>query len=254
MTVSSAKPFSASDPILSLDVGDVHLWFCHSQEILGDADSDTFKRNVLSRYAAIAPGEWRFARGPHGKPRLQEAPVALDFNLSHSGDWLCCAVTGGMPVGIDIEFCNPQRDLAVVARRFFQAGEVLDLDSGPPAGTVERFYEYWTLKEADIKSRGEALGPQLEQVGFTLTGQEVSALSPLRITRLSSPPAGPDAFYLLLEPAPDYRVAACLLTDKGLVPRLGTFELCEDGSAGTLPARLLGASGDIAWRAPAREK
>lgn len=254
MTVSSAKPSSDSDHSLPLDCGDLHLWFCHRQQVAGRADSDAFKRSILSRYAAVAPDEWRFTHGPHGKPALQDAPLALDFNISHSGDWLCCAVTGGIPVGIDIEFCNSQRDLAVLARRFFQPEEALDINSRRAPGMVERFYDYWTLKEADIKSRGEALGPQLEQVGFTLTGQEVSPRAPLRITPLSSSPARSDAFYLLLEPAPDYRASACLLPGRGLVPRLGLFELRADGSAGLLPARLLGASGDYAWNAPAREQ
>ena len=39
------------------------------------ANSDQFKRQLLSRYADVAPPEWRFSLGEHGKPALLEPAV-----------------------------------------------------------------------------------------------------------------------------------------------------------------------------------
>lgn len=52
----------------------------------------------------------------NGKPVVRQLP-SFHFNLSHSGDWVVCAVDDA-PVGIDIEEIKPI-DLAI-AKRFFQ--------------------------------------------------------------------------------------------------------------------------------------
>jgi hypothetical protein len=39
------------------------------------ANSDQFKRQLLSRYADVAPPEWRFSPGEHGKPALLDPVV-----------------------------------------------------------------------------------------------------------------------------------------------------------------------------------
>lgn len=52
----------------------------------------------------------------NGKPVVRHIP-SFHFNLSHSGDWVVCAIDDA-PVGIDIEEIKPI-DLAI-AKRFFQ--------------------------------------------------------------------------------------------------------------------------------------
>jgi len=120
------------------------------------AGSDQFQREVLSRYANVAPADWRFSRGEHGKPGLLDSPRPLDFNLSHSGDWLACAITAGTAVGLDIEYCDPDRDVLKLARRFFQTHEIAALQACNREEQTARFYDYWTLKEARERS-GEIL-------------------------------------------------------------------------------------------------
>jgi 4'-phosphopantetheinyl transferase len=190
------------------------------------ANSDQFKREVLSRYAKVAPADWRFSRGEHGKPGLLDSPLPLDFNLSHSGDWLACAVTAGTAVGLDIEYCDPSRDLLKLARRFFQAREIAGLQACTAAEQTVRFYDYWTLKEARIKARGQALGPGLESAGFQLdfpVGAE-GVTGPGEI-REDPEDLATRAYYCLLEPAADYRLAICWLPPAAVLPRLRLFEL-----------------------------
>jgi hypothetical protein len=148
---SEGRAPDVSGGLLTLGVQELHLWL---HPIHAIASSDQFKREVLSRYAPMAPADWCFVQGENGKPWLENPPRPLDFNLSHSGDWLVCAVTAGSAVGVDLEVCEPQRDVMKLARRFFRAPEIAALQACPLEQQLERFYDYWTLKEARIKCRG----------------------------------------------------------------------------------------------------
>ena len=230
MTDSSASAFSASeaspdDPAEGrpdLGATDVHLWLCHGNQV---SNSDDFKRRVLSRYASVAPADWQFTLSPHGKPLLVTQTCALDINLSHSGDWLACAVTAGTPVGVDIEYCGSERDVMKLARRFFREEEVVALQSGSTASQRDRFYDYWTLKEAAVKARGEALAPGLQLRAFSLCFPRRRNNRNGRISVSTS--EGPDeAYYCLLDPLAGYRMAICWLSVSPR-PRLRMFELGE---------------------------
>jgi 4'-phosphopantetheinyl transferase len=235
VTKSSASAYSASDPQaavvragpLCLGAQDVHVWLCLRSRFAG---SDTFKRHVLSRYAAVMPADWEFSRGAQGKPYLTDPSHALDFNLSHSGDWLACAVTAGVPVGVDIEQCNPQRnpqrDVMTLARRFFRAEEVEALASCGPEQQRDQFYNLWTLKESAVKARGGVLVSGLDSRGFTVVFNN-EPLSGCGRIALTTPDDTDTAHYCLLHMQPDYRLALCWLPDSVLLPRVQVFELCD---------------------------
>ena len=221
MTGSLARPSSASEQTLALGAQDLHLWLCH-RDVLDS--SDEFRRGVLSRYASVAPQDWRFRQGEHGKPLVLDPPLTVDFNLSHSGDWLACAVTAGVQVGVDIERCDGQRDLLTLARRFFQAAEVADILSLAGGARECRFYDYWTLKEAAIKAGGGALGPELERTGFVI--RSVPADAPAIIERAPGE-ACTGAYHCLLAPLPDYRLAVCWRGPEAIRPNLALYNWRE---------------------------
>jgi len=141
-------------------VDEVHLWLCRP----GTAGPESLLRECLSRYVPCPPARWRFTRNPNGKPAVAAAPRPLAFNLSHSNGWLAIAVTAGAPVGVDIEYCDPRRDVLRLARRYFHPGEVAALEQRDAAGRRALFYDLWTLKEARIKARGGALWRDLSQL------------------------------------------------------------------------------------------
>ena len=209
---------------------DLHLWLCSRERVDG---SDTFKRGVLARYAGTAPEALQFSEGEHGKPRLVNAGRPLEFNLSHSGDWLVCAVTAGTTVGVDLERCRPERASMKVARRFFREQEAALLEKSSDASMVEHFYDFWTLKEAAIKARGEALAPGLSAYGFTLEYPDGDGESG-RITATATDAAR----YVLLDPLAGYRVALCWLGAADQAPRLGLFEWREGGEAAPVTTAL----------------
>lgn len=98
----------------------------------------------------------------HGKPYVKGLPV--EFNISHSGDMVVCAVDD-KSVGIDIEQIRPI-DLTV-AKRICTDEELLYLFGYKPenqdfTNTTDteiliRFFELWTAKEACGKQCGYGL-------------------------------------------------------------------------------------------------
>ena len=127
-------------------------------------------RSVLSRYAAVAPADWRFGAGPHGKPFICEPELgwALSFNLSNTDGLIACAVSWGADVGIDVENAARSVESAGIASSYFAPAEAGALLALPVAEQRERFFVYWTLKESYIKARGLGLAIPLEQFWFSL--------------------------------------------------------------------------------------
>jgi 4'-phosphopantetheinyl transferase len=150
-----------------------------------DRDRDAFLmtralvRTMLSRYAPVAPAEWRFIATEYGRPEILDRPADLPdlrFNISHTRGMIACAVTIGREVGIDIEDIN--RGLTHdVAGRFFADAEVDDLHALPEHEQARVFFDYWTLKEAYIKARGFGLALPLGDFAFKLNPPHAPAIS-----------------------------------------------------------------------------
>lgn len=160
--------------------------------------------HLLLRHALRARGvadhDWRRASGPYGKPCLQGA-TALEFNLSHAGRWVMCALAP-TPVGVDIEQVRAI-DLEL-AQRFFHPAEYAALMACAPALRRDYFFRLWTAKEAYVKALG--LGFQRDLASFAVlpgAGQAVTLDDP------QAPAAGPR--FTLAEVACDsgYRLALC---------------------------------------------
>jgi 4'-phosphopantetheinyl transferase len=128
-------------------------------------------RTMLSRYAAVAPAEWKFIANVHGRPEILDRPAGvpdLRFNLSHTEGLIACAVTIGREVGVDVEHVE-RRLTHDVPGRFFAPREVADLRALPETDQKNVFFDYWTLKEAYIKARGFGLALPLGDFAFQLS-------------------------------------------------------------------------------------
>jgi 4'-phosphopantetheinyl transferase len=115
-------------------------------------------RCLLGQYLQQAPQEIQFCYSAHGKPALMGfgPSRSLSFNLSHSGGVALFAVAQE-PVGIDLEWINPQIRGDAIARRRFSAPEQAELSRLSPSERQTRFFQLWTRKEALIKLFGDRL-------------------------------------------------------------------------------------------------
>lgn len=110
-----------------------------------------------------------FSTNDYGKPFLA-GESDFHFNLSHSGDWVVCAVDN-MPVGIDVEKIHDV-DLNL-SERFFSEEEHKYLLAMESSRRREAFFELWTLKESYIKADGRGLSIPLNSFSFSFQGGNI---------------------------------------------------------------------------------
>ncbi|OAF15575.1 4'-phosphopantetheinyl transferase [Bradyrhizobium centrolobii] len=126
-------------------------------------------RLALSHVAPnVAPSDWSFSTGRYGRPFVA-APAtstALHFSLSHADGCVACVVSRHEAVGVDVETVSRRVAPLSTALRFFAPEEVETLRGLPEPDAIQRFFDYWTLKEAYLKARGFGLNLPLD--GFAM--------------------------------------------------------------------------------------
>jgi len=186
----------------TLSPGAVHLWYTLSDDIAPPAALDAYLgllspeertrharflnerarheylitralcRTVLSRYADLAPVDWRFRANEWGRPEIDVLELGhLRFNLSNTRGLVACAVALDGEIGVDVEALDRVGDLLEIAERFMAAPESAAIRALPPDAQGFRFFTYWTLKEAYIKARGMGLSIPLDKFWFLLDGE-----------------------------------------------------------------------------------
>ncbi len=122
------------------------------QWVKQDADNmllgATLMRHIIWEVFQIPISQQYIAYGSHGKPYLRDYPNA-HFNISHSGQYVACAVAD-RPVGIDVQIIGAYRP--DVAARVCSGEELAGIEvSDAPAS---EFTKLWTRKEAHLKMLG----------------------------------------------------------------------------------------------------
>ena len=81
------------------------------------AGAHALLRRALGQTLECAPADLRFEAGKNDRPRLSGYSGELDFNLSHSGPYVACAVVDSGRVGIDVEAHNLRMDYLEILGR-----------------------------------------------------------------------------------------------------------------------------------------
>lgn len=94
----------------------------------------------------------------HGRPFMVDS--YWDFNLSHSGEYVVCALLKHGRGGIDIERIKP---IEIIDFKRNMSVEEWAIISTPDI-SYERFYDYWTMKESVMKADGRGLYLPLQDI------------------------------------------------------------------------------------------
>ncbi len=194
----TAYGYNAEPPSQTLSPGHVHIWIAstgksdrkqiienaHSllnlvererlQSIRSSTARDRFLigrgmlHNVLAQYMGTTPGSVRLSAIPGEKPRIVGVNSAnIDFNLSHCGDTIACAITRDAQLGIDV--ISPNRNAAAdrIARTFFPEQEQRSVarQIGQNSGHARRLL---ALKESIAKAIGGSIWDTLSSVDLDL--------------------------------------------------------------------------------------
>ena len=138
------------------------LKFIHSEDLQRSLFAELLIRKLLIERYRLNNKEIRFLVNEYGKPYCDRVDD-FHFNVSHSGDWVVCAVDR-VPVGIDIEKISAI-DLDI-SKNFFSEQEHQDLmQSDDP---FEYFFTLWSLKESYIKLIGKGLSHPLNSFSMKM--------------------------------------------------------------------------------------
>lgn len=143
-----------------------------------------------------------FNNNKYGKPYL-EGYKEFCFNISHSCEWVVCAVHN-LPVGIDIEINKPI-DLKI-AERFYSKHEFNELISRDDSQRAALFYDLWTLRESYVKAVGMGFYIPFSSFSFLIDSDNGIEL----VTD-----SEPDNYYFrLYDIDSNYKMAVCSRTNE----------------------------------------
>ena len=173
-------------------------------------------RLILASYCETNPRNLAFSVNKFGKPRLLPPNDWLDFNTSHSEDYMVIGLTRGSPVGLDVQWAGGKADTEKLSKAFFSPLEHQWLSELPARQRREAFYCTWTRKEAFTKAIG--LGLSLPMSNYSVT---VDPCITPRIVSVQDNSVVPDEWMLRDIPMPEgYRASAavygnctCILAD-----------------------------------------
>lgn len=121
-------------------------------------------RALLAGYTGIPAAEIAFCYTENGKPHVTGSEV--EFNVSHSGDWVVLAFGRDRSIGIDIEQIKREMDVKAIAARYFSAQEMDWMEKADDPHAV--FFQLWARKEAYVKACGSTLFTELKRVSVPI--------------------------------------------------------------------------------------
>ena len=135
-------------------------------------------RLILTQYVNSEPHSLSFVRDQHGKPELVHNKHNIRFNLSHNNQVIIMVVCVNDDIGCDIE--DPKRKVSIepITRRYFSKQEHIDIAHLKGEQQQQRFFQFWTLKEAFVKATGRGISLGLDTFQFQLTTGEYDKISP----------------------------------------------------------------------------
>ena len=158
-------------------------------------------RTLLGGYLHLKPQDIELKTKCEGKPFIENQGTTsrIEFNVSHSGEWILMGFSLDQSLGIDVE---QRRELVFgdLVNDFFTPSEQKHWNALHPDQHSMAFFSAWTRKEAYLKAIG--LGLMKAPNSFAIS---VNDKSPSKIEWCSDNPTTCSQWQIIdLEPAPGY--------------------------------------------------
>ncbi len=128
-----------------------------------------FIRKILAHYTSLDAAKLDLSPIVNQKPKLENSPFRIHFNISHSGNKILVALGFNSDVGIDVEKIIPDFDMDGFAEANYHPNELEQFRSMKGIEETDYFYKIWTRKEAWLKLTGEGINDKLKELDFSGT-------------------------------------------------------------------------------------
>jgi 4'-phosphopantetheinyl transferase len=111
-------------------------------------------RFAVAHLTGLASDQFSVVEKSDNPPQLtfrDRRLLSPKFSLSHSHDWVACAISVAATLGVDIEVNKANRDVASISDVAFHPSEQIWLGSQPRTERIPAFYSLWCAKEAVYK-------------------------------------------------------------------------------------------------------
>lgn len=105
-----------------------------------------------------------------GKPSIKNVDK-FKYNISHSGIWVVIAISS-YEIGVDIEEISKQREILSNLELLFSNREIEYLRLKSNQNMMERFAQFWTVKESYLKHKGVGLFRELDSFSVIDSGED----------------------------------------------------------------------------------
>jgi len=147
-------PVALLDKILSVAERERAARFRFERDAFRFKHCRAMLRMGLGCYLETPPWKIELATRRYGKPYFPEAP-ALHFNVTHCRGLALIAFTEVGEVGIDVEAIDRPVEALDIAKTHFCQRERDLIAAAPDSETqAEKFFSFWTRKEAVLKAAG----------------------------------------------------------------------------------------------------
>ena len=151
------------------------------------------QRRAFRRFCAVLAlgssqplSQIEFKETENGRPYLAGLPdYCFSFSSCRFGFLGAWSSTHG--IGVDIEDQTRELEASDLARQFFSAAEARAVEGPGGVANLQTFFQFWSLKEAALKSIGEGLPFGLDAFEFELEPD-------LRVVHASPGHGGPGQF------------------------------------------------------------
>lgn len=125
-------------------------------------------RIVLSYYLNIEPQKINFLYGRYNKPFVNYKTVKLNFNISHSDQYLLIGVNSKYEIGVDIETVRSISKRKIdLFDSYFSKNELILFNRKSYDQKVRMFHRIWVQKEAISKALGYGLNMDFSQIDLS---------------------------------------------------------------------------------------
>ena len=121
-------------------------------------------KKAIKDTLGLTENSFQIKRTKMNRPYIEtNEKINIDFNISHSNEWVVCAIALIGKIGIDIEEIVP---IDINIAKEFLSNEEWKYLSIYQGEKVKLFYKFWTLKESLLKAVGIGINDLIREINF----------------------------------------------------------------------------------------